>query len=127
VTIAEAAPQAPPAARAAAATLWLALGAGPAAASLNLGIGYALVKWSCSIHGTWPLWSVAAACALIALAGAWMGVARLSDIGTPRETGQRWTRDSRRLLSTVAIALDLLLTLFIVATTLAMAVLSPCE
>ena len=119
--------ESPPSPRAAAWSLWFALGAGPAAASLNLGLGYALVKWTCRGGSAWPLAAVAGVSAAIALSGAWMGLVRFLDIGTSREAGQPWTRDSRRLLAIVAIWLDLLVTLFVVATALAMAVLSPCE
>jgi hypothetical protein len=127
VTTAQVLHETPPSPRAAASSLWFALAAGPAAASLNLGIGYALVKPSCAGGSARPRGAVAACSALVALGGAWMGLVRFLDIGTSREEGQPWTRDSRRLLAVVAIALDLLLTLFIVATAVAMAVLSPCE
>jgi hypothetical protein len=107
--------------------LWAALAAGPAAAALNEGIGYALVKPACAAGGVSSIVVLAAACAVVALAGAWIGLQHYLDARASRDTDQPWTRGSRQFLALTAIGLDLLVVLFILNSFLPMLVLSPCE
>ena len=109
-----------------AAQLWLALLAGPAAASLQLSVNYALVKWACGHGGAWVLGVLAAMFLLLSLVGVALGVLHLTQA---RDEPQRqmWSADSRRLLAITAVGLDALIVVFLLNALIAIKVLSPCE
>ena len=113
-------------ARRGAASLWLALATGPIASGLHLGVGYALVKWSCASRATWALALIAALSFVIAAGGAALALVHVAD-DRASLAGGAWSLDSRRLLALVALGLNVLLAVFIVNTCIAIATLSPCE
>jgi hypothetical protein len=107
--------------------LWLALLAGPTAASLQLSINYALVKWACANGGEWVLTAVAVTLLAIALGGAVLGGVHLTGVREEHAVARVWSADSRRLLAATAIGVDLLIAVFLVNTLIALAALTPCE
>jgi succinate dehydrogenase/fumarate reductase cytochrome b subunit len=107
--------------------LWMALLAGPAAASLQLSVNYALVKWACAAAGEWLLVVLATAFLAVSAAGAALGFVHFASPGAQREAAQAWSADSRRLLAATAIGLNLLIALLLVNTLIAYAALTPCE
>jgi hypothetical protein len=110
-----------------AADVWAALLAGPVAASLQLSVNYALVKWACAHGGTWVLAVLTVIFLLLSLLGVVLGVSHLRRPAEEHERPQLWSADSRRLLAVTAIALDALVVVFLVNALIAITVLSPCE
>jgi hypothetical protein len=107
--------------------LWLALLAGPFAATLQLSLNYALVKWACANGGEWVLTAITVAVFALAIGGAALGVVHLAAVRDDRGGVPIWSADSRRVLAIVAVGLDLLIAIFLVNTLIAMAALTPCE
>jgi hypothetical protein len=107
--------------------LWLALLAGPAAASTQLSINYALVKWACANGGEWVLTVLAAGLLALALAGAALGGVHLFGGRGDDGTARTWSANSRHLLAATAIGLDLLIAIVLVNALIAIAALTPCE
>ncbi len=107
--------------------LWVALLAGPVAASLQLSVNYALVKWACAHGGEWVLTVIAAALLIVALGGAALGYLHLARVDGSHPVAQTWSADSRRVLAVTAIGLDVLIAVFVVNTLIAIAALTPCE
>lgn len=106
--------------------LWLALLAGPAAASLQLSVNYALVKWACGHGGAWMLGSLAAIFLLLSVAGAALGAAHLAR-ARDQHGVQLWSVESLRLLAITAVGLDTLIVVFLLNSLIAVKVISPCE
>ena len=106
--------------------LWLALLAGPAAATLQLSLNYALVKWACASGGEWVLTAISFALFALSIGGAALGVGHLA-VRDDRGGLPIWSTDSRRVLAIIAIGLDLLIAIFLVNTVIAIAALTPCE
>src|SRR5437867_8465970 len=97
--------------------LWLAVLSGPAAWTLNLLVGYALVKPVCANHSslTPPVLSVVAL--VMSLGGAWLAwtfVARLRGAREERGREGRVQVDRSHFIGVVAVSLNLLLALLIV-------------
>jgi hypothetical protein len=107
--------------------LWLALLAGPFAATLQLSLNYALVKWACANGGEWVLTAITLALFALAIGGAAVGVVYLVAVGDERRGVPMWSADSRRVLAITAVGLDLLIAIFLVNTLIAIAALTPCE
>jgi hypothetical protein len=107
--------------------LWTALLAGPAAASLQLSVNYALVKWACAAGGSWVLAVLATAGLLIAIGGAVLGAIQLLGTRGDDPVGRIWSADSRYLLAATAVGVDTLVAIFFINTLIAIATLSPCE
>ena len=105
--------------------LWLALLAGPVAASLQLSVNYALVKWACSHGGAWVLGTLAAIFLLLSLVGVALGATQLTRVAD--QGPQLWSTQSRQLLAITAIGLNALIVVFLINSLLAIKVLSPCE
>ena len=108
-------------------SLWLALLAGPTAASLQLSVNYALVKWACAAGGAWLLATLAGLFLFGTIAGVGLGFVHLVSVGEEHGVARTWSADSRRLLAATAVGLNALIAVFFVNTLIAMAVLSPCE
>ena len=110
-----------------AADLWLALLAGPAAASLQLSVNYALVKWACRQGGAWVLWALTAAFMVVSVIGVALALVHLVRAGDRHPATQIWSTESRRLLAMTAVGLDALVVVFLLNSMIALQVLSPCE
>ena len=108
-------------------SLWLALLAGPTAASLQLSVSYALVKWACAAGGAWLLATLAGVFLAVTIAGVGLGLVHLVSVGGEHEVARTWSAESRRLLAATAVGLDALIAVFFVNTLIAIAALSPCE
>jgi hypothetical protein len=108
------------------ARLWGAFFAGPAAAALNEGLGYAVMKPVCAGADAYLLWLFAAAALAVAVAGAWIGWRCLRDLRAAAEDGGTVT-DRSLFLAIVAVSLDTLVGLLIVTSALPFFFLSPCE
>jgi hypothetical protein len=107
--------------------LWLALLAGPSAATLQLSLNYALVKWACANGGEWVLTAITVASFALAIGGAALGVVHLVATGDERGGVPIWSADSRRVLAITAVGLDLLIAILLVNSLIAIAALTPCE
>jgi hypothetical protein len=106
--------------------LWFAIVAGPLAVALNMGAGYALVKWACASDHAGVLTMISVGTCALALMGAWVGwtcTARLRD-GNERGGGRV---DRSYFMAIVATGLSLLTALLIVMQAYPHFVLSPCE
>ncbi len=107
--------------------LWLALLLGPVAASLQLSVNYALVKWACAHGGEWVLATITAALLAVALGGAALGYLHRTGVREPDRVAQTWSPGSRGLLAATAIGLDVLIAVFLINSLIAFAALTPCE
>jgi hypothetical protein len=107
--------------------LWLALLAGPGAASLQLSVNYALVKWACANGGEWVLTAIAVTLLAVALGGAALGLLHFVSVHQGPPVAEAWSADSRRLLAATAIGLDALVATFLINVLIALAALTPCE
>jgi hypothetical protein len=107
--------------------LWLALLAGPAAASLQLSVNYALVKWACAAGASWVLALLTAAFLATAVAGIALGTVHVLGVSEAHPVAQTWSAQSRKLLAVTAIGLDALIAVFLINALIAIATLSPCE
>jgi hypothetical protein len=106
--------------------LWLALLAGPSAASLQLALNDALVNWRCADGGEWVLMGITPALFALAIGGAALGVVRLT-VRDDHGGAPISSADSSRVLAIIAIGLDLVIAIFLVNMLSAIAVLTPCE
>lgn len=106
--------------------LWFAVLAGPLAVALNMGAGYALVKWSCATGHAGVLTAISAAALAVALAGAWAGWRCREQLRDATEYGGRIV-DRSYFVALVGIGLSLLTALVVVMQAYPHFVLSPCE
>jgi hypothetical protein len=106
------------------ALLSFAMFAGPTAVALNIGAGYALVKWACATGHTYVLTTIALFTLALSLCGAWVGwvcrVRAASACGNP-------IADRSYFVASVGVGLSLLSALVIVMQAYPHFVLSPCE
>jgi hypothetical protein len=96
--------------------LWLAVLSGPAAWTLNLLVGYALVKPVCANRSSLTLPLLSAVALVMSLGGAWLAWACLAKL-----------RGSSHFVALTSIWLNLLIALLIVTAAVAPFLLSPCE
>ena len=108
------------------ALLWFAGLAGPAAVALNMGAGYALVKWACAGGHANVLTTIAVATLLLAVAGAWVGWTCRARLRGANEDGGR-VIDRSYFVAITATGFALLNVLLIVMQAYPRFVLSPCE
>ena len=108
------------------ALLWFAMLAGPVALALNLGVGYALVKWACAGDHGLVLTALAAVSMALALAGTWVGWSCRAQLAGANEHGGRIV-DRSYFVAIVAVGFSLMNALLIVMQAYATVVLSPCE
>ena len=106
--------------------LWFASLAGPAAVALNMGAGYALVKWACAAGHANVLSAIALATLALALAGAWVGWTCRARLRGANEHGGRII-DRSSFIAITATGFALLNALLIVMQAYPRFVLSPCE
>jgi cytochrome bd-type quinol oxidase subunit 2 len=105
---------------------WMAMAAGALAAGLHLPVSYALVKWSCATNQRTVLVLLAVVAFLVAAAGAWLAWSCESQLrANADETGQA-PADRSLFLARAALGIDVILALFIAASSYAPLVLSPC-
>ena len=107
--------------------LWLALLAGPAGASLQLSVNYALVKWACAAGASWVLAGLALVFLAMAGVGLALGATHLSSVGGDDPAGRTFSAQSRHLLAAVAVGMNSLVAIFLINTLIGIATLSPCE
>jgi hypothetical protein len=104
----------------------------PALAMLvQVGLGYALVPWSCAGRSRWALHTAALVLALIASSGSLVGLGQwLQGGGEESNAGMRDDRRDEatraRFMGALGIASGLLFTIAILAQWLATAFLAPC-
>ena len=108
------------------ALLWFAMLAGPAAVALNMGAGYALVKWACAGGHGQILTAIALATLALALAGAWVGWSCRERLRGANEQGGLIV-DRSYFVAITATGFALLNALLIVMQAYPRFVLSPCE
>ena len=106
------------------ALLSLAMFAGPTAVALNIGAGYALVKWACGNGHTYVLTTIALIMLALSLCGAWVGWAAAARAAS--KSGDP-TADRSYFVASVGVGLSLLSALVIVLQAYPHFVLSPCE
>ena len=107
--------------------LWLALLAGPSAASVQLSVNYALIKWACAHGGGWVLTTIAATLLAVSVGGATLGLVHLVNVDDGQPAAQAWSAGSRRILAATAVGLNALIAIFLINTLIALAALTPCE
>ena len=107
--------------------LWLALLAGPAGASLQLSVNYALVKWACAAGASWVLAGLALVFLAMVGAGLALGATHLLSVGGDDPAGRTFSAQSRHLLAAVAVGMNSLVAIFLINTLIGIAALSPCE
>ncbi len=106
--------------------LWFAMLAGPTAVALNMGAGYALVKWACaSGHGS-VLTAIALATLALALAGAWVGWSCHERLRRANDEGGLIV-DRSYFVAIIATGFAVLNAFLIVMQAYPRFVLSPCE
>ena len=106
------------------ALLSLAMFAGPTAVALNIGAGYALVKWACGNGHTYVLTTIALCMLALSLCGAWVGWAAAARAASTRGNP---IADRSHFVASVGVGLSLLSALVIVMQAYPHFVLSPCE
>ena len=106
--------------------LWFAILAGPLAVALNMGAGYALVKWACATGHAGVLTMISVVAFALAAAGAWVGWGCTARLRGGDERGGR-VIDRSYFVAIVAVGLSLVNALLIVMQTYPRFVLSPCE
>jgi hypothetical protein len=89
---------------------WAAFFIAPVVAAVQIGVGYALVKPACATGGPGMLMTLSAAMAVAVAVGAVLG----------------WTR-RERFVGLVAIGLNILVMVLVIATTIPHFVLDPCR
>ena len=106
--------------------LWLGLAAGPVAWSLDLLIGYALVKPACHADARFAIVAVSAAAFVGAAAGCWLSWRSLQQLRNAAAEGGRYA-DRSRMLALNGVGLNALIALLIVTAAISQLLLSPCE
>jgi hypothetical protein len=106
--------------------LWFAMLTGPTASLLNLGAGYALVKWTCTTGHKEVMTAVAVAALALTMAGAWVGQTFRKRLRGANDEGGCIV-DRSHFAAVVAIGLNTLNALLIMLATFPHFVLSPCE
>jgi hypothetical protein len=106
--------------------LWFAVLAGPTASVVDIGAGYALVKWTCATGHKEVLTAISAAALALTMAGAWVAWTFRERLRDANDQGGRVV-DRSYFAAVVAIGLNLLNALLILLTTFPHFVLSPCE
>jgi hypothetical protein len=106
------------------ALLSFAMLAGPAAVALNIGAGYALVKWACATGHTYVLTTIALFMLALSLCGAWVGWACRARAASACGNA---IADRSYFVASVGVGLSLLSALVIVMQAYPHFVLSPCE
>ncbi|HXD18328.1 MAG TPA: hypothetical protein VN654_15040 [Vicinamibacterales bacterium] len=106
--------------------LWFAMLAGPAAVAVNMGAGYALVKWACAGAHASMLTAISLATLLLAFAGAWIGWTCRARLRDANEDGGRIV-DRSYFIAIIATGFAVLNAFLIVMQAYPRFVLSPCE
>ena len=106
--------------------LWTAVLLAPAAGALDMFASYALVKPVCASGAKNLLTIVAIGASAMVIGGAWLGRSCLARLGGAAEEGGR-TIDRSYFMATGAVALNILIGIFIVTSAIHEFILSPCE
>ena len=105
---------------------WAALAAGMLATGLHLPVSYALVKWACATDRRAVLILIAVVAFLITIAGAWLAWSCQSRLRAHADTRGAAPSDRSLFVAQTALGTDIVLALFIAASTIGPLVLSPC-
>jgi hypothetical protein len=100
--------------------------AGPTAALLDIGAGYALVRWTCATGHKEVLTAISLMTLALTMAGAWTAWICRERLRDANDQGGRII-DRSYFTAIVAIGLNLLNALLILLSTFPHFVLSPCE
>jgi hypothetical protein len=106
--------------------VWIALAAGPLAWTIDQGLGYPLVKPSCAHGSEWTLLVVSAVSLIVSGVGSRLGWVCLRRLRGACDGGGARV-DRSYFLAVVAVGLNALIALLIVAAAIPMFFLSPCE
>jgi hypothetical protein len=105
---------------------WLAFVLAPVAASIQVGIGYALVKPACAAGGNAILTTLSLLTLAMSVGGAWLGWTRMQLAIGASDSGGR-ALDRRWFVAALAAGFNVLVALLILTSTLPHFILSPCE
>lgn len=105
---------------------WTALAMGMLAAGLHLPVSYALVKWSCASNQRTVLVLLAVVAFLVAAGGAWIAWSCQAQLRSRADPQGEAPADRSLFVAQVAVGTDVILALFIAASTVGPLVLSPC-
>lgn len=108
------------------ALLWTAVLLGPAALALDIGVGYALVKWVCAGGSAAVLFAVWATALMMTGAGTALGWRLTGQARNAREDGGS-VLDRSYFGAKVAIGLNVLTVLLVITNGIAQMVVDPCE
>ncbi len=108
------------------ARLWTSFFAGPAAWTLNQGIGYAVMKPVCRSADVSVLWLIGAFTFALACLGAWTAMRCLLMLREATDDGARII-DRSYFVAIVAIGMNSLVAILIVTSVIPQFLLSPCE
>jgi hypothetical protein len=105
---------------------WTALAMGMLASGLHLPVSYALVKWSCAADQRTALVLIAVVAFLITAAGAWIAWSCQAQLRSENDANGDAAADRSLFVAQMAMGIDVILALFIAASTVGPLVLSPC-
>ena len=109
------------------ALLWSALSAGPVAWTVNQGVGYAVVKPVCGGPGPPVLWAVAMLALILTVGGIWLSWRLLGQLRESASDDGASVLDRSYFMTVVAMGLNALIAILIVASLIPQFLLSPCE
>jgi hypothetical protein len=109
------------------ALLWAALSAGPVAWTINQGVGYAIVKPACGGPGPPVLWAVAVLALALTAGGIWLARRLLGQLQSSASEEGAGVLDRSYFMTVVALGLNALIAILIVAALIPQVLLSPCE
>jgi hypothetical protein len=107
--------------------VWASVLLAPSAITVDIGVGYALVRWVCATGHTYVLSFVSIAALAIAGTGIWLGWSELVRLrGAAVDDGERVV-DRNYFLAIVAIAINTLVAIVVVTAAVPPFVLGSCE
>jgi hypothetical protein len=109
------------------ALLWSALSAGPVAWTINQGVGYAAVKPACGGPGPPVLWAVAVLALALTAGGIWRSWRTLGQLRGAASDDGAGVLERSYFMTVVALGLNTLIAILIVASLIPQFLLSPCE
>jgi hypothetical protein len=109
------------------ALLWSALAAGPLAWTVNQGVGYAVVKPLCGGPGPPVLWTVAMLALMLTSGGIWLSWRLMGQLRESASDDGASVPDRSYFMTVVALGLNALIAILIVASLIPQFLLSPCE
>jgi cytochrome bd-type quinol oxidase subunit 2 len=103
-----------------------ALALGMLAAGVHLPVSYALVKWSCAAHQRTVLVTLAVMAFLVTLGATWLAWSAHASLKARADAQGAGPADRSLFVAQMAVGIDVMLALFIAASTIGPLAISPC-